>query len=98
MLSEPASSQRRGLTATFGIPSTSASYLVLLGFLVQWPTLLTLVMFPVLVAMYLRLSLTEERETRASFGPAYDAYAAQVPRFLPRWPRVFAKNSAKPAR
>src|SRR5215207_1568578 len=30
--------------------------LVLSGFLLQWPTLLTLLMFPVLVIMYLRLS------------------------------------------
>jgi protein-S-isoprenylcysteine O-methyltransferase Ste14 len=96
--------QRAGELATAGPysyvrhPQYVGFILVLLGFLVQWPTLLTLVMFPVLVLMYVRLSLTEEREARATFGPAYEAYAAQVPRFLPRWSRVFAKDSAKPAR
>ncbi|WP_262031341.1 methyltransferase family protein [Microvirga sp. Mcv34] len=62
--------------------------LVLTGFLLQWPTLLTLAMYPLLVAMYVRLSLSEEREVRAEFGPAYDAYARRVPRFLPRWSRL----------
>ncbi|SFQ23211.1 methyltransferase family protein [Tranquillimonas alkanivorans] len=58
--------------------------LVLLGFLVQWPTLLTLAMFPVLVWMYLRLARSEEREAEAEFGPAWRRYAAKVPRFVPR--------------
>jgi protein-S-isoprenylcysteine O-methyltransferase Ste14 len=35
--------------------------IVMLGFLLQWPTLLTLAMFPVLVFMYVRLAKTEER-------------------------------------
>lgn len=60
--------------------------LVLLGFLLQWPTILTLAMFPVLVVMYVRLAKTEEREVRAQFGAEYDAYAARVPAFFPAWP------------
>jgi protein-S-isoprenylcysteine O-methyltransferase Ste14 len=58
--------------------------LILFGFLVQWPTLLTLLMFPVLVAMYVRLARREEREALAQFGPAYGRYAERVPAFLPR--------------
>lgn len=57
---------------------------VLLGFLVQWPTILTLAMFPVLVWMYARLGRIEECEVRERFGAAYEAYAAQIPRFIPR--------------
>ncbi|MCW5636681.1 MAG: isoprenylcysteine carboxylmethyltransferase family protein [Rubrivivax sp.] len=57
--------------------------LVLLGFLLQWPTLLTLLMFPVLLVMYARLSTLEEQEMRRQFGAAYDAYAARTPRFIP---------------
>ena len=60
--------------------------LVLLGFLVQWPTILTLAMFPVLVVMYVRLARIEEREVRAEFGAEYDRYAARVPAFIPAWP------------
>lgn len=56
----------------------------MLGFLLQWPTLLTLVMFPVLVVMYVRLAKREEREVRAEFGDEYERYAAETPAFLPR--------------
>src|SRR6266540_3649990 len=53
--------------------------LVMLGFLVQWPTILTLVMFPVLTLMYVRLAKSEEREALATFGPAFTKYMAHVP-------------------
>jgi protein-S-isoprenylcysteine O-methyltransferase Ste14 len=55
----------------------------MVGFLLQWPTLATLVMFPVLVYVYRRLAVREEREVRAAFGAAYDAYMSTTPRFLP---------------
>jgi protein-S-isoprenylcysteine O-methyltransferase Ste14 len=58
--------------------------LVMLGFLVQWPTLLTLAMFPVLVWMYVRLAHQEERGVRAEFGEDYDRYAARTPAWFPR--------------
>ena len=62
---------------------------IMLGFLLQWPTLLTLAMFPVLVYMYVRLARREERDALAQFGAAYQAYMGQVPAFFPRlWPRA----------
>lgn len=64
-------------------PQYVAFVMILLGFLLQWPTLLTLVMFPILVAMYGRLAVTEEREMRGRFGAAFDVYAARTPRFIP---------------
>lgn len=64
--------------------------LILIGFLFQWPTILTLLMFPVLLVMYWRLALTEEREVKAELGDAYRRYAARVPRrFVPRWNDLF---------
>ena len=65
-------------------PQYVAFVLILLGFLLQWPTLLTLLMFPVLLVMYGRLAVTEEREMQARFGAAWEAYARSTPRFLPR--------------
>ncbi len=56
---------------------------IMTGFLVQWPTLLTLLMFPILVVMYARLARREEREARETFGEAWDAYAAHTPAFAP---------------
>ena len=64
-------------------PQYVAFVLILFGFLLQWPTLLTLVMFPVLLVMYGRLSVTEEAEMRARFGGEYERYAARTPRFIP---------------
>jgi protein-S-isoprenylcysteine O-methyltransferase Ste14 len=67
--------------------------LVMFGFLLQWPTLLTLVMFPVLVWMYVRLAHQEEQEALATFGEEYARYAKEVPGFLPRL-RVGAEGLA----
>ena len=64
-------------------PQYVAFVLILLGFLLQWPTLLTLLMFPILLVMYLRLAIIEEAEMRKQFGSAYETYAAQTPRFVP---------------
>ena len=58
---------------------------VMFGFLLQWPTLLTLAMFPVLVWMYVRLARGEERDASKEFGAAYTAYAARTPGFIPRF-------------
>jgi hypothetical protein len=66
----------RGILATNGPydyvrhPQHVGFILVLTGFLVQWPTLLTLAMFAVLVAMYVWLARQEEAENRAVFGQA----------------------------
>ena len=59
---------------------------VMVGFLLQWPTIPTLVMFPVLVVVYSRLATAEEREVAARYPEAWPAYAARVRRLLPRRP------------
>jgi protein-S-isoprenylcysteine O-methyltransferase Ste14 len=75
-------------------PQYAGFILVMFGFLLQWPTILTLAMFPVLTVMYVRLALTEERDTRAAFGDVYDRYAAEVPGFIPKFSRIFGHTSA----
>jgi protein-S-isoprenylcysteine O-methyltransferase Ste14 len=59
--------------------------LILLGFLLQWPTVLTLLMFPILLVMYGRLAVTEETEMRVQFGEAFESYAKRTPRFIPNF-------------
>ena len=61
--------------------------LIMAGFLLQWPTLLTLLMFPVLVLAYTRLTISEDRELGTQFGTEYEQYAAKTPRFIPRFGR-----------
>ncbi|MBI2132338.1 MAG: isoprenylcysteine carboxylmethyltransferase family protein [Candidatus Tectomicrobia bacterium] len=64
-------------------PQYAGFILVMLGFLLQWPTLPTLLMFPLLVAMYVRLARREEMEALTEFGEEYDRYAKGVPAFIP---------------
>ena len=91
--------QRRGELAAMGPyarvrhPQYLGFILVMFGFLLQWPTLLTLAMFPVLVWMYVRLARQEEREALAAFGEDYARYAERVPGFIPRLHRL-AEGSA----
>ncbi|EKD98511.1 MAG: isoprenylcysteine carboxyl methyltransferase, partial [uncultured bacterium] len=65
-------------------PQYDAFVLIMFGFLLQWPTILTLLMFPVLVWMYMRLAHSEERDSKARFGAQWREYAARTPRFIPQ--------------
>ena len=65
-------------------PQYAAFVVIMFGFLLQWPTLVTLAMFPILVWVYVRLARQEEAAARAEFGPLWDDYARRVPAFLPR--------------
>jgi methanethiol S-methyltransferase len=73
-----------GVYARIRHPQYLGFILVMFGFLLQWPTLLTLAMFPVLVFMYVRLAHSEERDAIREFGDRYRAYMAEVPAFIPR--------------
>jgi len=64
-------------------PQYVAFVLVMFGFLLQWPTLVTLLMFPILVLVYARLARSEEREVEARFGEEYARYRARTPAFWP---------------
>lgn len=83
--------QRAGKLATTGVyarlrhPQYVAFVLIMFGFLLQWPTLVTLAMFPVLAGMYAALARREEADLLRQFGDAYRRYAARTPRFLPKF-------------
>lgn len=59
--------------------------LIMLGFLFQWPTILTVAMFPILVVMYARLGKQEEVEMVARFGQPYQDYLNSTPKFIPKF-------------
>ena len=73
-----------GIYARIRHPQYVAFVLITFGFPLQWPTILTVAMFPVLVAMYRHLAAREEADMRAEFGNEYERYAARTPRFIPR--------------
>lgn len=66
-------------------PQYAAFILVMIGFLLQWPTLITLVLFPVLVVTYVRLARREEKEALATLGDPYREYLQNTPGWFPRW-------------
>ncbi|MDO8686508.1 MAG: methyltransferase domain-containing protein, partial [Clostridiales bacterium] len=53
------------------------------GLLIQWPTIITVAMWPVLVVMYYRLAKKEEKEALEAFGERYEDYKRNTPMFLP---------------
>lgn len=74
-------------------PQYAGFILIMLGFLLQWPTLVTLIMFPILVSMYVRLARREEHEVLSEFGDEYRRYADRTPAFFP-WPsRMIDKHA-----
>ena len=65
-------------------PQYAAFVLVMFGFLLQWTTIITLLMFPILVWVYMRLAYAEERDSESRFGEQWRDYAARTPRFIPQ--------------
>ena len=73
-------------------PQYVAFVLVMFGFLLQWPTLITLLMFPLLLWVYMRLARAEERDAEALFGERWREYAARTPGFIPHLARLGAQG------
>lgn len=82
--------QQQGTLATGGPyayvrhPQYVAFIIIMFGFLLQWPTLVTLAMFPILVITYVRLAGREEHEAQLAFGETWAQYARHTPAFMPR--------------
>ena len=74
-----------GLYGRLRHPQYAGFAVIMTGFLLQWPTLVTLVMFPVLLVVYRSLAVREELELADRFGAEWDRYAAVTPRFVPRF-------------
>ena len=75
---------RTGPYARIRHPQYAAFILVMIGFLFQWPTLITLLLFPILVTIYIRLARKEEGLAIAEFGEEYRSYMSSVPGWWPR--------------
>lgn len=64
-------------------PQYSGFVLMIVGFLIQWPTIITLIMAPILLIMYTKLAKKEEKKMVELFGEKYEEYRKQVPAFIP---------------
>lgn len=83
----------RGVYRYVRHPQYLGLVLVAAGWLVHWPTLPGLVMWPVLVVLYYRLSVQEDRYLLERFGQEYELYAAHTPRFYPHLGRPVPPRS-----
>lgn len=79
-----------GIYAYIRHPQYVGLFMIILGWLLHWPTLLTLILAPILLVIYYKLARREERELAEVFGDEYDEYARRTPRFFPS----FAKQPA----
>jgi len=75
---------RDGVYSCVRHPQYLGIFLVTSGFLLQWITIPTAIMFPILLFMYYRLAKKEEEEMEQLFGDDYRKYRLGVPMFLPR--------------
>lgn len=65
-------------------PQYTGIFVVTLGFLIQWPTLATLILWPLVIWMYIQLARREERDVLKQHPTEYLAYMNRTPMFLPR--------------
>ncbi len=65
-------------------PQYTGIFLAIFGQLIHWPTIPTVVLFPIIVWAYYRLSKKEEQQMVQKYGAAYEAYQRRVPMFIPR--------------
>jgi len=73
-----------GVYAHMRHPQYTGIYIVTLAFMIQWPTLTTLILWPFVILMYYRLARREEREVLAKFPEEYRAYMERTPMFFPK--------------
>lgn len=66
-------------------PQYAAFILIMFGFLLQWPTIATLIMFPIMAAVYAHLARREEQAVIDEFGDTYRNYRRRTPAFIPRY-------------
>ncbi len=81
---------KEGILVTGGLyqymrhPQYTAIFIAMTGQLIHWPTVPTLVLFPIIVFAYYRLALREEKVMLDAFGDEYRKYMLNVPRFIPK--------------
>lgn len=64
-------------------PQYTGLFLVTIGFLIQWPTIITLFMWPILMFTYYRLTKREDRDLENKFGKQFLEYKERVYAYIP---------------
>ena len=80
-----------GLYGVVRHPQYVGILLAVFGQLIHWPTIITFLLFPFIVWIYVRLAHNEEAKMINQFGDEYRGYQERVSMFLPRlgeWQRL----------
>ncbi len=75
----------RGVYGYLRHPQYLGIILVAGGWLIHWPTIPGIVLWPLLVLLYYRLSKREDQYLAETFGTQYSEYAQRTPMLFPRW-------------
>jgi len=73
-----------GLYAYMRHPQYVGFLLITLGLNVQWLTIITLLLWPILAFLYYRLAKSEDKDVEEQFGEEFRKYKQEVPAFIPR--------------
>lgn len=73
-----------GLYRRFRHPQYTGLILLIIAFLIMWPTILTLILAPLLIGRYIVLAREEDRELEKEFGEEFRRYRENVPAFIPK--------------
>lgn len=76
-------------------PQYSGIFVITLGLMIQWPTLPILILWPFVIAMYVRLARKEEQDILEKFPKEYTAYMERVPRFIPSLAALRSRKRAE---
>ena len=82
-----------GLYTRIRHPQYVGFLLITLGLNVQWLTIITIVLWPLLALLYYRLAKTEDKEMEAKFGDEFRKYKQKVPMFIPRLKRKLPEHA-----
>ena len=82
---------RNGVYGIIRYPRYVGIFLIIFGQIIHWPTILTLVMSPFIVWLFVDLARREEGGMVKRFGDDYHSYQHPVPRFFPAMNPWFAK-------
>ena len=77
-----------GIYANIRHPQYSGLFLITIGMLIQWPTVITLLMWPILMFAYYKLAMREESDVIKIFGNTYLEYKKKVPAFVPSFNKL----------
>lgn len=73
-----------GVYAHIRHPQYTGIFIITLAFMIQWPTLPTLILWPFVIIMYVRLARQEERDVLRRYPQEYAEYMKRTPMFFPR--------------